>query len=132
MSARRRRVTGDLEDAPLTSYTDQRKFGSTFYGQVSGNGKPENWQIDSDNKENSNSNYNYIPIMTSRDRSNEFANAIKTMQGRTMMRTSARSPSQGRHFQSYSQFMMIAKNIGKNIASTYAKLEKLAIRKCRV
>ncbi|XP_008544679.1 syntaxin-5 [Microplitis demolitor] len=127
MSARRRRVTGDLEDAPLTSYTDQRKFGSTFYGQVSGNGKPENWQIDSDNKENSNSNYNYIPIMTSRDRSNEFANAIKTMQGRTMMRTSARSPSQGRHFQSYSQFMMIAKNIGKNIASTYAKLEKLAI-----
>lgn len=130
MSARRRRVTGDVDDVPLTSYSDPRQFGGTFYGQPQGNGKPDNWQIDSDNKENL-SNYNYIPIMTSRDRSNEFANAIKTMQGRTMMRTSVKSPTQGKHFQSYSQFMMIAKNIGKNIASTYAKLEKLAICKSR-
>ncbi|KAH0539426.1 syntaxin-5 [Cotesia glomerata] len=127
MSARRRRVTGDVDDVPLTSYNDPRQFGGTFYGgQSQGNGKPDNWQIDSDNKENL-SNYNYIPIMTSRDRSNEFANAIKTMQGRTMMRINVKSPTHGKHFQSYSQFMMIAKNIGKNIASTYAKLEKLAI-----
>jgi hypothetical protein len=33
-----------------------------------------------------------------------------------------------KQIQNYSEFMMIAKTIGKNIASTYAKLEKLTLR----
>ncbi|XP_029669201.1 syntaxin-5 [Formica exsecta] len=67
--------------------------------------------------------------MTSRDRTNEFANAIRSMQSRTVARTVAnlQNPRRARQIQSYSNFMMIAKNIGKNIASTYTKLEKLAL-----
>ncbi|XP_024876108.1 syntaxin-5 [Temnothorax curvispinosus] len=67
--------------------------------------------------------------MTSRDRTNEFANAIRSMQSRAVARTAVnlQNPRRARQIQSYSNFMMIAKNIGKNIASTYAKLEKLAL-----
>lgn len=68
--------------------------------------------------------------MTARDRTHEFADAINTMQRRTVVRAVAmRNPRQARHIQTYSNFMMIAKNIGKNIASTYAKLEKLTLCK---
>ena len=70
------------------------------------------------------------PTMSSRDRTQEFGNAIRIMQDRTVSRAAVlKNPRQARHLQSYSNFMMIAKNIGKNIASTYAKLEKLAFRK---
>ncbi|KAH0950628.1 hypothetical protein HN011_011518 [Eciton burchellii] len=68
--------------------------------------------------------------MTARDRTSEFTNAIRSMQSRNAARASSASqqnPRRARHIQSYSQFMMIAKNIGKNIASTYTKLEKLAL-----
>lgn len=66
--------------------------------------------------------------MTSRDRTNEFANAIRTMQSRTAGRAAVmQNPRRARQIQSYSNFMMIAKSIGKNIASTYTKLEKLAL-----
>lgn len=68
--------------------------------------------------------------MTARDRTNELANAIRSIQSRTVARAAvSRTPRQARQIQSYSEFMMIAKNIGKNIASTYTKLEKLALRK---
>ena len=68
--------------------------------------------------------------MTARDRTNEFANAIRSIQSRTVARAAvSRTPRQAKQIQSYSEFMMIAKNIGKNIASTYTKLEKLALRK---
>lgn len=66
--------------------------------------------------------------MTARDRTNEFANAIRSIQSRTVARAAvSRTPRQAKQIQSYSEFMMIAKNIGKNIASTYTKLEKLAL-----
>ena len=68
------------------------------------------------------------PTMTSRDRTNEFVNAIRTMQSRTVARAVvSQNPRRARQLQSYSNFMMIAKSIGKNIASTYNKLEKLAL-----
>lgn len=70
--------------------------------------------------------------MTARDRTSEFTNAIRSMQSRNAARASfanQQNPRHVRHIQSYSHFMMIAKNIGKNIASTYAKLEKLALCK---
>lgn len=67
-------------------------------------------------------------IMTARDRSLEFANAIRSLQGRNLQRAvNVRDPRKAKQLQSYSEFMMIAKHIGKNIASTYAKLEKLTI-----
>ncbi|XP_051161472.1 syntaxin-5 [Leptopilina boulardi] len=66
--------------------------------------------------------------MTARDRTNEFANAIRSIQSRTVARAAvSRTPRHAKQIQSYSEFMMTAKNIGKNIASTYSKLEKLAM-----
>ncbi|XP_058820094.1 syntaxin-5 isoform X2 [Topomyia yanbarensis] len=66
--------------------------------------------------------------MTARDRSTEFANAIRSLQGRNIQRAvNVRDPRKAKQLQSYSEFMMIAKHIGKNIASTYTKLEKLTL-----
>lgn len=69
-------------------------------------------------------------IMTARDRTTEFANTIRSLQGRNINRAvNLRDPKKVKQIQNYSEFMMIAKSIGKNIASTYAKLEKLTLRK---
>lgn len=71
-------------------------------------------------------------IMTARDRTSEFINTIQTLQGRNIARAmAARDPKKSKIIQSHSEFMLIAKNVGKNIASTYAKLEKLTLCKCR-
>lgn len=69
-------------------------------------------------------------VMTARDRTVEFANTIRSLQGRNINRAvNLRDPKKVKQIQTYSEFMMIAKSIGKNIASTYAKLEKLTLRK---
>ncbi|XP_055681664.1 syntaxin-5 [Lutzomyia longipalpis] len=69
-----------------------------------------------------------IVVMTARDRTLEFSNAIRSMQGRNIARAvNIRDPRKAKQMQSYSEFMMVAKQIGKNIASTYAKLEKLTL-----
>lgn len=71
-----------------------------------------------------------IIMMTARDRTVEFSNAIRSLQGRNIARAAnIRDPKQAKQLQSYSEFMMIAKNIGKNIAYTYSKLEKLTLCK---
>lgn len=71
-----------------------------------------------------------IVVMACRDRTGEFVNAIRSMQGRNIARAvNIRDPRKATQLQSYSEFMMIAKHIGKNIASTYSKLEKLTLRK---
>lgn len=68
-------------------------------------------------------------VMTARDRTVEFANTIRSLQGRNINRAvNLRDPKKVKQIQNYSEFMMIAKTIGKNIASTYAKLEKLTLR----
>lgn len=69
-------------------------------------------------------------VMTARDRTTEFANTIRSLQGRNINRAvNLKDPKKVKQIQNYSEFMMIAKSIGKNIASTYAKLEKLTLRK---
>lgn len=73
-----------------------------------------------------------IVVMASRDRTNEFANAIRSMQGRNIQRAvNIRDPRKAKQMQSYSEFMGVAKLVGRNIASTYTKLEKLTLRKLR-
>lgn len=115
MPARRRRVALELEHGSA--------FTTSNHGELD--------EVESDGKLQSHVNKehdNALANMTSRDRTNEFANAIRTMQGRTVARAAVmRNPRQARQIQSYSNFMMIAKNIGKNIASTYTKLEKLTL-----
>ncbi|KAH8282921.1 hypothetical protein KR054_010770 [Drosophila jambulina] len=108
---------------------------------VTGNNQP-------DTNFNSQNNYNYNPptshlsqeeqfepepepevfIMAARDRTGEFANAIRSLQSRNITRAvNIRDPRKAKQVQSYSEFMMVARFIGKNIASTYAKLEKLTM-----
>lgn len=71
-----------------------------------------------------------IVVMACRDRTGEFVNAIRSMQGRNIARAvNIRDPRKATQLQTYSEFMMIAKQIGKNIASTYSKLEKLTLCK---
>lgn len=85
-------------------------------------------------KENYSEDFNNEPeiefVMTARDRTTEFANTIRSLQGRNINRAvNLKDPKKVKQIQTYSEFMMIAKSIGKNIASTYAKLEKLTLRK---
>ncbi|XP_016981086.1 syntaxin-5 [Drosophila rhopaloa] len=69
-----------------------------------------------------------IFVMAARDRTGEFANAIRSLQARNITRAvNIRDPRKAKQVQSYSEFMMVARFIGKNIASTYAKLEKLTM-----
>jgi syntaxin 5 len=69
-------------------------------------------------------------VMTSRDRTAEFSNTIRSLHGRNINRVvNLRDPKRVKQMQSYSEFMNIAKNIGRNIASTYTKLEKLTLCK---
>lgn len=66
--------------------------------------------------------------MTARDRTSEFSNAIRTLQSRSITRAlNIRDPKKATQLQNYGEFMMIAKHVGKNIASTYTKLEKLTL-----
>ena len=123
MSARRRHVVGPVAN---------RDFASTGGSRYHHDGDEASSRLLSEETvEESEQPTTTTPTMTSRDRTNEFTNAIRSMQSRTMMRTTAnlQNPRRARQIQSYSNFMMIAKNIGRNIASTYTKLEKLALCK---
>lgn len=67
-------------------------------------------------------------VMACRDRTAEFASVIRAAQARNIARAvNVRDPRRATQIQSYSEFMMIAKHIGRNIASTYSKLEKLTL-----
>ncbi|KAL0267484.1 UNVERIFIED_CONTAM: hypothetical protein PYX00_009737 [Menopon gallinae] len=66
--------------------------------------------------------------MASRDRTKEFSTTIQNLQARQISRVvNVRDTRKSRYIQSHAEFMMIARTIGKNIASTYAKLEKLTL-----
>ncbi|EDW11303.1 syntaxin-5 [Drosophila mojavensis] len=113
---------------------------------VTGNHPNQSQSLDNNNSSNSyeKSVYNFgghpaqveteeieepeIFIMAARDRTGEFANAIRSLQSRNITRAvNIRDPRKAKQVQSYSEFMMVARFIGKNIASTYAKLEKLTM-----
>lgn len=123
MPARRRR-TGSENEQPFVIVTDNN-VNNWSGNQASWYNAPvetESFVAESEPE----------PIMTSRDRTNEFVTAIRSMQGRNIARAVAvRDPRKARVLQSHSEFMQIAKSIGKNIAYTYAKLEKLTLRKSR-
>lgn len=71
-----------------------------------------------------------IFIMTARDRSAEFSTCIRSLQGRNIDRVvNLSDPKKVKQMQNYSEFLTTAKSIGRNIASTYTKLEKLTLCK---
>uniref|UniRef100_A0A2R5LJ57 Syntaxin-5 n=3 Tax=Ornithodoros turicata TaxID=34597 RepID=A0A2R5LJ57_9ACAR len=65
--------------------------------------------------------------MTSRDRTREFKSAAKLMQGRMGNGYVQRIGPHDRSQPGYGEFMHVARQIGKDIANTFAKLEKLAL-----
>ncbi|XP_065342599.1 syntaxin-5 [Cloeon dipterum] len=70
------------------------------------------------------------PTMASRDRTKEFFTTAHSLQGRELNRmtnTAVRDPRRQQNLHRYAEFMIIARNIGKNISGTYAKLEKLTL-----
>ncbi|XP_072939334.1 syntaxin-5 [Epargyreus clarus] len=69
----------------------------------------------------------FEPVMAARDRTQEFSSAVRVLQGRMLARPAVRDERKAAVLATYSQFMSMAKVISKNITSTYAKLEKLAL-----
>jgi syntaxin 5 len=64
--------------------------------------------------------------MILRDRTTEFVNVIRSLKGRHEARTvTVRKSRKAKYIESYSEFMKIARTIGKNAGSTCTKLEKL-------
>lgn len=126
MSARRRHVVGPVVNRDLASSGGSRHY---YDGDEASSRLLSEETVDLDPSEQQSTTT--TTTMTSRDRTNEFANAIRSMQSRTVARTAAnlQNPRRARQIQSYSNFMMIAKNISRNIAGTYIKLEKLALCK---
>ncbi len=121
MTARRRRIPSESNSVPLAvgshgpflSFADSDGFIRD---------EPKQSLIRTLNQEDEN------PRMA-RDRTAEFGSAVRSLQGRQIMRaTSVRDVKKVKMLQSYGEFMMVAKSIGKNIASTYTKLEKLTLR----
>lgn len=139
MTARRRRGGSESEQSPLivtggVAYGNSAPgFSASSYAQRSSHHAFDDsgsYSLDGDAHGNG-TVPSFNPTMTSRDRTNEFASAIRSLQGRQVIHAvQARDPRKARHIQSYAEFMMIARTIGKNISSTYSKLEKLTLRKC--
>lgn len=67
--------------------------------------------------------------MTCRDRTVEFKSAVQSMRGRQLNGVVAgqMTSRKSKELQQCSEFMRIAKLIGKDISSTYTKLEKLTL-----
>lgn len=67
------------------------------------------------------------PVMTFRDRSSEFSSAVKSLQSRQMLNGTTRGNGPGRTIQERTHFTKLAKKVGKDLASTCVKLEKLTM-----
>eukprot|EP00088_Acartia_fossae_P046540 TRINITY_DN5026_c0_g1_i6.p1 TRINITY_DN5026_c0_g1~~TRINITY_DN5026_c0_g1_i6.p1 ORF type:complete len:288 (+),score=59.40 TRINITY_DN5026_c0_g1_i6:51-914(+) len=66
-----------------------------------------------------------MSVASSRDRTREFADTVRSLQGRSM--NGHAGFKQGRNVGQASHFMKIAKAIGSDITKTYTKLEKLTL-----
>lgn len=106
MTTRRRRGNSD---------SDKTSYSSNYSNQESSGAYPGEKEISK--------------IMP-RDRTAEFNSAVRSLQGRQIARAvQVRDVKKVKALQSYGEFMMIAKSVGLNISNTYAKLEKLTLRK---
>lgn len=127
MTARRRRVGSESDQVPLLVAEANNTGTNAWSGlpSVTYNG-PEH--TDRNNRLAFSRDKPEPKTMSSRDRTVEFGNAIRSLASRQVVRAvAAKDPRKARHIQSYGEFMVIARTIGKNITSTYTKLEKLTL-----
>lgn len=140
MLPRRRNIGGVTERTPLRnsedSYNKLDKKGvhpnnsSTIFNPFSNSQDKEvqsNSGVEIDITFDILEEFVFEPVMAARDRTNEFISAVRSLQGRTLARPVVRDERKAQMLETYSQFMSNAKVISKNITSTYAKLEKLAM-----
>lgn len=133
----RRRNVGVSDKTHLLSQDEQvpynklNKNGSVFYQPVSPypEGVYQKRIEESDIKFDFLEDFIFEPVMASRDRTQEFVSTVRSLQGRTLARPIVKDERKAAVLATYSQFMSMAKVISKNITSTYAKLEKLAMCK---
>ncbi|KAI4463360.1 syntaxin [Holotrichia oblita] len=123
MQARRRRTGSESEPFVVVDQYNRSPEKYQFNQQHTNN--IQDYYVEEDHIED------FIesePIMTARDRTGEFVNTIQSLQGRNIARAVAvRDQRKSRVIQSHTEFMMVAKSIGRNISSTYTKLEKLTL-----
>ncbi|XP_063242752.1 syntaxin-5 isoform X2 [Bacillus rossius redtenbacheri] len=128
MTARRRRGGSESEQVPLiatSSGTSSSRDSWLSKSEYNGSDARALFVESSPSKQKEALN---STTMTARDRTTEFVNAIRSLQGRQVARAgNIRDPRKAKYIQSYAEFMMIARTIGKNISSTYTKLEKLTM-----
>lgn len=127
MPARRRRTGSETEPFIVIENSNNNwSHPESYNNNIFPNNVPQSYYLDDEDIGD-----NFIepePTMTSRDRTNEFANTIQSLQGRNISRAIAAGDTRrAKVIQSHSEFMFIARNVGKNIASTFAKLEKLTL-----
>ncbi|KAK7793244.1 hypothetical protein R5R35_010238 [Gryllus longicercus] len=136
MTARRRRGTSESDQTPLivasgVSHSvdawSYQKDPNAYRTYISNN-ESENSRLFVDDTVSKSFEKVNVPTMTSRDRTAEFANAVRSLQGQHVTRAVAfKDARKAKYIQSYAEFMVIARTIGKNISSTYTKLEKLTL-----
>ncbi|KAI5709793.1 hypothetical protein M8J76_005027 [Diaphorina citri] len=119
MTARRRRIGSESEQLSHGTLTPQQSFfaenpslKAEFYSDT----KKSSYTFPCEDHN--------MP----RERTLEFNNVIRSLQGKNIVRAvAAKDVRRAQFVQNYGEFMLIAKTIGKNISSTYAKLEKLTL-----
>lgn len=132
----RRRNIGLSEKSPaeneLDSYSKLDKKGNSYsskpYNTVPGNNNTVA-SFSEDIVFDILEEFIFEPVMAARDRTNEFISTVRGLQDRIMARPAVQDKRKAAVLETYSQFMSMAKVISKNITSTYAKLEKLALCK---
>ncbi|KAL4238833.1 Syntaxin-5 [Mactra antiquata] len=114
MITRRRKNNSESDDPPNPYNSRYQQNSQTFVSQVTS--APSDSDL---------SSTYFEPEMSCRDRTNEFRSAVKSLQSRQVngVTHSRRSEAIGQR----SEFTKIAKRIGKDLANTFAKLEKLAL-----
>ncbi|XP_026753254.1 syntaxin-5 [Galleria mellonella] len=110
----------DKKESPFSKpYKQSNNFVSTK--------RKEDYFAEDDFKFDFLEDFVFETVMAARDRTNEFIATVRSLQGRTLARPVVRDERKAAVLETYSQFMSMAKVISKNISSTYAKLEKLAM-----
>jgi len=118
MSSLRRRIPSESDSQPRPTIVE---VNGNYSGPVTGPTRQTTYTVPSVG------GLSDLTDMTCRDRTLEFISAIKSLQGRQGNGFIPPRPNKKPDVNSWKEFMQVAKLIGKDLAQTYAKLEKLTV-----